>query len=251
MRGLCLLVILGSIIIFSGCTKEPEYKKAKLEVIDKTRAYRNPLLPNELRSKLLEGIVVAAPETKKEEKKESKEENKSEEKEEKKEENKSEDSKSILSEVGPDGFARMRVTVYLVEKTQGVLKHLNYEIQYGPGGGALDLMEYVDDQKKGTFYFAIEPDLQEEGDLSVWYVSNAKTRKLRGESVGSGCSSYFDITKHFKKEMKKSGFMVNTTEQRYVSALAGQYYLKIKNDKRVSIAIIDVSDSRHHELECR
>lgn len=228
-----LLLCIG----LASCKKEPEYLSLKFENVDKSRAYRNTFLPKELRSRILEGLSADSAHVKaKPEHGEAKPEH-------------SEGPK--LSEIGADGFARMRVNVYLIEKTQGVLKHSNYKFDYGPGGGELDLADYVDKNKKGTFYLAFQIDPQEQGEVSAWYLSNTRKRNIDGDMVGNGCNTFFDITKYFSSEMSKKGFTVNSTDQRYVSALSGQYFLRAKKEGRVAIATIDILDSRYKNLLCR
>ncbi len=252
-----LKVFVGlTMIVLLGCKKEPEYTSATVEIVDKSRAYRNTLMPEELRTKLLEGVSTMTPapapaaEGHGEKKEEGHGENKAEHGE-KKDEHASGPPVKKPSEVGADGFARMRIQVYLVEKTPGVLNNKNYKFEYGPGGGELDLADYVNAKKHGTFYLAFQADPQEIGEMKVWYLSNARTRKMGVGTVGSGCQSFFDITDYFNKEMKDKGFVVNSTDQRYVSALAGQYFINIKGEKRVSIGTIDVIDSRYKNLLCR
>ncbi len=129
------ILIIFIFVAFAACDNEPEFTKVKVENIDKSRAYRNTFLPDELKSRILDGVKSASAAKaaaehgeKKSEHGEKKEEGHGEEKKEeghgeKKEEHgekKAEHgaetpAEQKLSEVSGDGYARMRVNVYLVE----------------------------------------------------------------------------------------------------------------------------------------
>ena len=153
----------------------------------------------------------------------------------------------------PTEFAPLRV--YLVEKNRGVLHGINYEIVFGPGGGELDLQDFVEN-RKGSFYFAVEfmPDVPiEKGSLNrkIFFLSNSLRRHNQSETIGNGCHNYYDITTSFEAAMKGNGYPLNTTDLRHVSALAGTFFFALKNEGKLSIAQLTIKDSSHRGLQCR
>jgi hypothetical protein len=149
----------------------------------------------------------------------------------------------------PTEFTTLKV--FLVEKTHGVLGDRNFELTFGEGGGDLDLQDFVSDIN-GTFYMGMRFG-QELADspLHVFFLSNSRQRKLSGEIYGSGCGHYFDITSFFNRSMKGSGFEVNTTNQRAVSALAGTFFLSAVISGKLYLSQLTVRDSRYRALQCR
>lgn len=257
MRYIALLIIF--IFSLAGCKKDPEYTKQKFDVIDKTRTYRNAFLPEELRKTILGDKVVHGELKKGEEAPEKKSEEKSEEKSE--DPSKAEHSeKKEKEEVAPEDakllpsieFDRIPLKVYLYEKTDGVLQSRNYTLDYNAGGGDLDLSEFVSTNKRGTFYLAIRADYEGDAEFEVYYLSNAKTRKVGDDVVGSGCGTYYKITSSYEDAMNSKGYAVNTTDRRHVSALAGTYFLVYKRPSgRVALSYLEITDSKHKDLLCR
>lgn len=141
--------------------------------------------------------------------------------------------------------------VYLIEKNKGVLKGHNTALSFIAGGGELDLGEFVE-PLRGSFYIAFEflPTI-EKADTKVFFLSNSVQRKLDGENVGSGCDKYFDLTGSFAHAMKKDGFLLNTSDQRHVSALAGTYVFASVYDGKLHLASLIIRDDAHRALQCR
>jgi hypothetical protein len=155
---------------------------------------------------------------------------------------------SRAQNVLPSEFSPLKV--YLIEKNKGILGNENSELQYGPGGGELDLRDYVA-PKNGSFYFAVEfmPAL-EKAERKVYFLSNSVVRKLGGVTLGSGCEAYYDVTSAFKKAMSHEGFLVNTTGGRHVSALAGTYFFAAASEGKLYLARLTVRDSSQRSLQC-
>lgn len=142
--------------------------------------------------------------------------------------------------------------VYLIEKNKGVLKGQNLALSFVAGGGSLNLPEYVQ-PLRGSFYLAYEflPEI-ENADVKVHFISNSVIRKLSAdETAGSGCDKYFDLTKFSSAAMKKDGFLLNTSDQRHVSALAGTYLFTSSYDGKLHMATLVIEDSDHRALQCR
>lgn len=150
----------------------------------------------------------------------------------------------------PTEFAPLKV--YLIEKNRGILQRQNVSIEFGPGGGELDLRDLVQN-KSGSFRLAVEflADAPPEAVRKVFYLSNSVRRKRGSEVIGNGCNRYYDITSVFTKAMKSKGLLLNTTDQRHVSALAGTYFFAVKHEGKLNLAQLTIRDSGQRALHCR
>lgn len=148
----------------------------------------------------------------------------------------------------PSVFAPIRV--YLIEKNHGILNQGHTEIILPAGGGEIDLSEFIQ-PKNGSFYFAAEfmPGI-EKLERKVFFLSNAPERDLDGERFGAGCDTYFDISTAFQKAMARDGFLLNTTDGRHVSALAGTYFFAAAHEGKLYLASLTVKDSVRRKLQC-
>ncbi len=144
------------------------------------------------------------------------------------------------------------IKVYLLEKTRGILGGQNHQLEFPKGGGEVDLRDFVRD-KQGSFYLNIEFGVAPPSDApyKIFYLSNASARKVAGETLGSGCNRYFDISSYYLKTSKNMGFLVNTTQQRDVSALIGSYFFVAKVERKRYMAAVTIKDSRYRQLQCR
>ncbi len=144
------------------------------------------------------------------------------------------------------------VTVYLIEETRGALGGRNIKLVFGPGGGDLDLRDFVT-ETRGAFrvVFEFAPDAEPEAVKRTWYLSNAQSRKVGPDQVGAGCDTYMDISTFVKKESEKDGILVAIGGDRHVSALAGTYLFAVKRAGRVEVSRLTVSDSSKRKLQCR
>jgi hypothetical protein len=161
------------------------------------------------------------------------------------------DSNSLTAEHAlPTGFAPLKV--FLIEKNKGILHGENYEIDFGPGGGEIDLADFVQ-PLNGSFYFAVEflPEAEVEIEKHVFFLSNGVMRRNSSETVGAGCDTYFDVSHAFANAMIKDGFLLNTSDQRHVSALAGTYFFAAVQGATLQLASLTIRDSTHRSLECR
>ena len=135
--------------------------------------------------------------------------------------------KKIWSEVKSvgknDSVTFASIKVRMVEKTSGVLVDPEIEITLPRGGGQVDLAKFVRDQR-GTFSVFFEPeDQKEDKDLKVYFVSQAKKRKIDDEIWGAGCNKYMDLTAHVMGKPPLNGIEVNTTRNRHLSVLGGSF----------------------------
>lgn len=144
------------------------------------------------------------------------------------------------------------LTVYLMEETRGVLGGRNLKIDFGPGGGDIDLRDFVM-SNRGTFrvVFEFAADAEPEAVKRVWYLSNAQKRKVGPDWVGAGCDTYMDISTFTKKQAEKDGMLIAIGSDRHVSALAGTYVFSVKRGGRVQVSRLTILDSSKRKLMCR
>jgi hypothetical protein len=138
------------------------------------------------------------------------------------------------------------------EDTPGVLGGENFEIQFPKGGGVLDFGD-LPIEKSGSMTFNWEfPDgVEGEKNMHVFYLSNAKTRKVDGQSVGSGCNTFYEITSFFFGQRALGGLRVNTAKNRHISFLAGTYIFVKPEFDALLVAQLIVQDNNHRDLLCR
>ena len=144
------------------------------------------------------------------------------------------------------------LTVYMTEETRGVLGGRNSKITFGPGGGDLDLRDFIT-EKNGAFRIIFEfgADLDPTIKKRVWYLSNAIKRKVGPDWVGAGCDTYMDITGFVSQSNLKDGILIAVSGDRYVSALAGTFFFSAKRAGRVQTSRLTLFDSSKRKLQCR
>lgn len=211
-----LLALLLALLLASCKEAMPSWKKHAFSTHDLTHTALESFLPRSLFEKLTDTLGPAA--------------------------------KAAVKGALPSVFAPVRV--YLIEKNHGILVHGHTEIVFPAGGGVLDLHDFVQ-AKSGSFFFATEfmPDLPD-ADRHVFFLSHAEERLLDGETYGAGCHSYFDISQIYNKTMKGEGYLVNTSNGRHISALAGTFYFAAAHEGKLFLASLTIKDSVHPELQC-
>lgn len=144
------------------------------------------------------------------------------------------------------------LTVYMVEESRGVLGGRNSKIIFGPGGGDLDLRDFIA-ENRGAFRIIFEfgADLDPAIKKRVWYLSNAVKRKVGTDSVGAGCDTYMDISSFVAQSNLKDGILIAVSGDRYVSALAGTFFFSAKRGGRVQTSRLTLFDSSKRKLQCR
>lgn len=121
-----------------------------------------------------------------------------------------------------------------------------------PGGGAIDLADYVT-PLKGSFFVKImlENEHHETQSFSrIFFVSQSKERKIDGTGFGSGCGRYFDVTGFFKKQMQQKGIELFTADQRYVNVLRGTFLFANYSPEALQVASLTFFDSRYNKWDC-
>ncbi|MES2856398.1 MAG: hypothetical protein V4692_11075 [Bdellovibrionota bacterium] len=232
MNLIRLISMMASVVLLSAigsCDKPPAWKSTTYQTIDISRQPADIPLPAALWEKIK---YVGSPETPPGEGGNDK-------------------SNGVKPKTDPiTEFAP--VTMYLIEKNRGILGGKNLELKFPQGGGELDLSDFVK-PLNGSFYvlFQFEPEL-EEATHGVFFLGGTVPRKVDGETVGSDCNKYFDITKATHEAAKGQGLLVNTTSRRHVSALAGTYFFAATGkDHKVRISSIVIRDRNSRDLECK
>lgn len=145
------------------------------------------------------------------------------------------------------------ITLYLIEESEGVLGGRNQKVVFGPGGGDIDLRDFVR-EKKGAFrvIFDFASDGGDGLARRVWYLSNAQRRKVGPDLVGAGCDTYMDITSAVGSSLKGEGLLMAVSSDRHVSALAGTFIFSVKRGDRVEVARLTFTDSsKKKDILCR
>jgi hypothetical protein len=142
--------------------------------------------------------------------------------------------------------------IYLIEKTAGILGGENWDLKFPVGGGYLDFRYFIPESiGSGTFFLKIKYDSpMDPKETKVYYLSNAKTRTLAGQTYGNGCHRYFDVSDYWNKAMKGEGLVLNTHLQRHLSLTYGTFYFVAPVLGKLRIGHLTIKDSRHHELSC-
>lgn len=151
------------------------------------------------------------------------------------------------------------LTLRLKEKTPGVLGGKNLEFQSKKAMGLfIDLAQYIKGNK-GTFILSFEPTSTiDPVTAQVLFLSDSVARKeksteghAQGQTLGTGCNRFFDITKSYLKKIKNEGIEVNISGGRHVSLLAGTFFLRVSHEMGVrAFTHLSITDSNYPELLC-
>jgi hypothetical protein len=159
------------------------------------------------------------------------------------------------------------MAIYLIEEVRGTLGGKHHRIEFGPGGGAIDLRDFVT-QDRGAFrlVFEFDPRTRTEEEMKaeaaferkVLFYSNSKRRRSQQgtsvEWVGDGCDHWLDLTRSVLQAAKGEGLLLAVADARHVSALAGTFFFSVKSPKApnlVQLARVSFYDSSRRSLLCR
>lgn len=141
------------------------------------------------------------------------------------------------------------VIVTLQEKSDGVLNENSEKIVLPRGGGDVDLSKYVKGDK-GTFTVQFDLEDYKPEDLQVYYISQARKRKIDGDIWGAGCRKFLNITSYFLSTAAKDGLVVNTTRNRHLTVLGGNFVFVRKSGKQILLSQVTFTDSSQPQLFC-
>ena len=143
------------------------------------------------------------------------------------------------------------VKVYFNSKSAGIFSHEKIVYNLPRGGGTIDLAKNAEGDR-GTFLLKF--GLGEFSNLNgtkVFFLSNAKKKRIDSEIYGAGCNVYFDITSSFLKAQAAGGIKFNITSARHVSSLGGHFiFVQLEKDK-VFLSQVEFTDSKNREQLCK
>lgn len=139
----------------------------------------------------------------------------------------------------------------LREKTPGILGGSTIEVTGSKSGLTLDFAQFLKGES-GTFYLSLNPDFEvDPKKIKVYFVSQARKRRIENQIWGSGCNSFSDVTSYFLGELSQGGIPVNVTRFRHASLLGGYFLFVQKEESGVArIGFVRTFDSRAPYLEC-
>jgi hypothetical protein len=143
------------------------------------------------------------------------------------------------------------VEVSFTAKATGILTHEALQYNLPRGGGTLDLSK-ITAGEKGTFYLKFNlVEFNNPSAMKVYFISNAKKRRVDGDVYGAGCNVYFDVTSSFKKLNSGEGIRFNVTNNRHISSLSG-HFLFVQADKdKVYLSQVEFNDSKNRDYLCK
>jgi hypothetical protein len=133
---------------------------------------------------------------------------------------------------------------------RGVLKDPIMQFEFEKGGGKVDLKDVVSGTGSFYFNFPAEQFASTMELVHLYYVSQAATKKIQGETFGLGCGKWMDLKEQFKKLQKPDFLKVNTTQQRHLHVLAGHYIFIFKQTNQIYLAQLTIADSRFPNEQC-
>lgn len=142
------------------------------------------------------------------------------------------------------------IAVELVEKNQDTLAHPRIKIEFSNGGGVVDFAKYRGG-RAGTFYLKLDFEALREGiPFKIFYLSGGRIRKVDDMIVGTGCKSYFNITRSFIKDMSGLGIPLNSTRFLHSSAIGGHLLVSWLSDGQLNVTQVHFVDSEREDLLC-
>ena len=142
------------------------------------------------------------------------------------------------------------IKVIFKEKTEGLVQRDFHEITLPRGGGEIDLAKVLK-KEQGTFSVSFELEgLEMPEDLQVYFVSQSRKRRIDGDIWGAGCRKFLDIKSFYLSTIAKEGLSVNTTRNRHLTVLGGNFVFVIKNGKQVLLSQVTFTDSSEPNLFC-
>ncbi|MFK8138069.1 MAG: hypothetical protein AB8E15_06905 [Bdellovibrionales bacterium] len=228
MKNFKLLCSILLLVILSSCIEEDEISDSKYRTISLKSSVSNTDVPSQLWDKLEETFFEKA--------------------------TNDEYSEGMDYKTSKIAIPKkvMDITMLLTEKTTLSLGGYNYRLEFGSSGNRIDLKDYINNDKSGTFYlkFILNPEPIGQ-KFRVFHVSNSKVLKLNSKTLNSGCMQYRDITDYFKKMNNDKGFLISSAQARHIALLGGTFVFVTVQDNVLYFAHIDVTDSRYPDYFCR
>lgn len=143
------------------------------------------------------------------------------------------------------------IEVTFQAKREKILVHEWVQYKFPRGGGTLDLSQIAIGER-GTFFlnFNLGEFTNRQG-VKIYFISNAKKRKLDGEVYGAGCNVYFDVTDAVQKSLSGEGLRFNITDNRHISALSGHFVFVQAGKDKVYLSQVEFGDSKNRDYLCK
>ncbi len=147
-------------------------------------------------------------------------------------------------------FMPLQVQFSEVAGNRGVLKDTMVRFEFDKGGGQIDLKDVV--SGTGSFYmsFPAEQFASTVELMHLFYISQSPIKKIQQESFGLGCGKWMDLKAQFSKLQKPNFLKLNTTKNRHLHVLSGQYVFFFKQTNQIYLSQLTVTDSRHSNELC-
>lgn len=141
--------------------------------------------------------------------------------------------------------------IFLSAKASGILVHEKIQYNLPRGGGTIDVSRNTSGDR-GTFYlkFGLNEFTNQAG-MKVFFLSNAKKRKLDDDVYGAGCNVFFDISKALLNAQGGQGLKFNITDNRHISALSGHFIFVQQDKDKVFLSQVEFTDSKNREYLCK
>ncbi len=143
------------------------------------------------------------------------------------------------------------VKVFFNSKSAGIFHHEKIIYNLPRGGGTIDLAKNAEGDR-GTFFlkFGLN-EFSNPNGMKVFFLSNAKKKRIDNEIYGAGCNVYFDVTSSLLKAQTASGMKFNITDARHVSSMGGHFlFVQLEKDK-VFLSQVEFTDSKNREQLCK
>jgi hypothetical protein len=153
-------------------------------------------------------------------------------------------------------FSKMKMKffpldVYLVEKTEGILRGKNYKVVGNEEGNIVDLAQLLNTEIRGTFYLSMEFPWEEWPEkYKVYFVPWVRSVEVEGKTFGLGCNRFLDLTSYFKSDISGPGIALNTTDLRYLFSASGVYLIIYPGEEEMHIGHVSINDSRYDKFTC-
>jgi hypothetical protein len=136
------------------------------------------------------------------------------------------------------------------QKKPGLLKDGNVIFEFASGGGGIDLSQVVNGQQ-GTFYVSFDmPGIEKVVKHRAYHISRSRQRKVDGEVIGTGCKKLLDLSSGIGKLNFKNEIKLNTTRDRHVSLLAGNFVFLTETDSNWIVSQVTFYDTKRQDLIC-
>ncbi|MCB0419744.1 MAG: hypothetical protein KDD61_02040 [Bdellovibrionales bacterium] len=131
----------------------------------------------------------------------------------------------------------------------------NIRLQTVQGSGVVDFKKYV---SRGVGHFKLRVKVDREGadshlsssDVRVYFVGETRAKRIDGKIFGSGCNTWMEVSKWFRKTWSREGLDLYAKEERYLRVVGGTYYFVHFFEGVLYLSTLTFKDSRYPDSEC-